>query len=165
MSTNFAVISNGAVRNTAAATLGGSGNANQIPALNGNGQFDATMLPTGVGPDVFTAPAFEALSVGNLVAIYSNAGVVNVRKADASAGYQAVGYVTSAVASAGIATVFKYGTISGLTGLTIGGAVYLSTTGALTQTAPSTVGYLCQQVGIASSATTVEFNPLQPLYL
>ncbi len=165
MSTYYAVNSAGATRNQAAATLGGAGNANAIPCLNASGQLDTTMLPTGVGADVCTGTAGSALSANQMVALINNSGVLSVVPADNTNSRPAWGYVVAAFASAATATVYKYGTVGGQSSLTVGGNVYLSTAGTITQTAPSTVGTFSQLVGVASSTTAFEFAPQQPLYL
>jgi len=73
----------------------------------------------------------------------------------------AQGFVLSAFASAANATVYFPGQIvTGLSGLTIGASVFLSTTaGVSTPTAPSASGNLIQQVGTALSTTSMVFNP------
>lgn len=138
-------------------TSTGATNANQIPALDSSGHLDVSLLPVGVGPDVAVIVASEALSAGNYVNIYSNAGVVNCRKADNSNDRPAMGYVIASVASAASATVYFEGGNSNLTGLTIGARYYLGTAGVPTATAPSTGGgaLISQFVGIAVSTTTI----------
>jgi hypothetical protein len=63
--------------------------------------------------------------------------------------------------------VYLDGTITGLTSLTPGAAYYLSgaTAGAIVSTAPSTSGYLSQEVGVALSATELNFEEQQPITL
>jgi hypothetical protein len=71
------------------------------------------------------------------------------------------------VTSPSNATVYLDGTITGLTSLTPGAAYYLSgaTAGAVTATAPTTSGYLSQEVGIALSTTELNFEEQQPITL
>lgn len=110
--------------------------------------------------------AGEALSAGNLINIYSDAGTFKVRKAEADvSGREAHGYVSSSASSGANATVYFAGTITGLTGLTPG-IVYLSATpGAVTNTAPSTSGHTVQKVGVAVSATSIAFFLGEPVLL
>lgn len=100
------------------------------------------------------------MTAGNVVDIYLDSGTAKVRKAMGSTtGKLADGYVLSAVASAGTATVYTRGTNNQMTGLTIGELVYLSTAtaGAVQQTVPSGAGCVQQCVGVATSATSFTF--------
>jgi hypothetical protein len=109
----------------------------------------------------------ENISAGDLVNIWNDSGTRKARKADASNGRRAHGFVLDAVTSPANATVYLSGDITGLTSLTPGTAYYLSgaTAGASTSTAPSTAGYLSQEIGIAVSATSIAFQPQQPITL
>ena len=141
----------------------GAGSAGAIPALNSAGQIDLTMMPTGIGPDTASILASEALAAAALVNVWSNGGTQNARNADGSAsGKLAVGFVLAAVASGAMALVYGAGIITGLSGLTPGAPCYLSDTtpGQITQTAPTTSGHVLQQVGVALSPTTMQFQPL-----
>lgn len=141
----------------------GAGDSGKLPQLDVTGRIDASVLPVGVGVESQQLVASEALAAGNFVNVWNNAGVANVRKADASAvGKEASGFVLAAVASAGTATVFSISnTNTQLTGLTPGAVHYLSgsTAGAATETAPTTASHFVQQLGRAGSATSLVFNP------
>lgn len=137
----------------------GAGDAGKIVGLDAAGKLDPTLLPDGVGADTFVGPTTENLTDGNFVDIYDNAGVVSVRKADATTGAKrAWGYVKANVTSPADATVYKLGTgtNSALSGMTKGARQYLSTTaGGRTETAPNADGNLVQFLGIAVSATEI----------
>lgn len=143
----------------------GAGDAGKAVELDGAGKLSLSFLPTGSLTPPRTILASEALAAGDLVNIWSNAGVENVRKADASAanaGRIAHGFVLSAVSAGANASVFPFGgTVSGLTGLTPGAIYFLSnsTPGGRTTTPPSTAGHSVQVVGIALSATDLIFDP------
>jgi hypothetical protein len=138
----------------------GVGSAGAIPALNSQGQIDITMLPTGVGPDTTSIVASEALSAGALVNVWANAGVVSVRNADNSAaGKPAHGFVLTAFSSAATALVYFYGNNNAVTGLTPGATQYLGTVGATVSVAPTAAGAVCQQVGEATAAGNLNFDP------
>lgn len=142
----------------------GAADAGKIPALDAAGKLDTTMMPTGVAADVAIVTASEALAAGDLVNIWDNAGAFSVRKADASTtGKEADGFVLAAVSSSGPATVYFAGTNSQVTGLTPG-VRYLSATtpGGTTATAPSAAGQIAQRVGIATSATSLNFEQQIP---
>lgn len=145
----------------------GAGSAGKIPALDSAGKLDNTMMPTGVGAETKSVVATEALGAGNLVNVYDDAGTEKVRKADASNGRRANGFVLAAFDSAATATVYCHGLITGLTSKTPGAPQYLSgsSPGAMTETAPTTAGYLCQEIGSAMSPTEVSFEPQQPVTL
>ena len=145
------------------ATTGGAPDADKIPALDASGKFPQAMMPTGLGPDTNVVTASEALAAGDVVNIWSG----GVRKADATvAGKRANGFVLAGVASAAAATVYAEGTLTGLSGLTLGGDVYLGTTpGTVTQTPPSTAGNVVQRLGVAVSTTAINFDAGPPITL
>jgi hypothetical protein len=148
-------------------TSSGAGSAGKIVALDSAGKLDNTMMPTGIGATTKLAATTESLSAGDLVNLFNDSGTIKARKADASNGRRAHGFVLSAVTSPNNATVYLDGTITGLTGLTPGAAYYLSgaTAGAATATAPTTSGYISQEIGIALSATEINFEEQQPITL
>jgi hypothetical protein len=161
MSNKFIGIS-GTVRAlyTAIVSSAGVGDANKIVQTDGSGKLDATLMPSGIGAPTESMVAFEALAAGDFVNIFLNAAVRNARKADASNGRQAHGYVTSSVASSGTATVILQGANTALTGLTIGSRYFLSPSaaGTVTLTAPSSAGHTIQVLGVAITATSINFE-------
>jgi hypothetical protein len=146
-------------------TSAGAGNAGDIVSLDDTGRIDTSMMPVGFGAETTTAVASEALAAGDYVNIYSNAGTLNVRKADASGGVakRAHGYVLAAVSNGGTATIY-YGNMNNQkSALTVGATYYLSgaTPGAVVTTPPSTTGYIVQELGAARSATEI-LTEIQP---
>lgn len=140
-------------------TSAGTADAGKLIALNPSGQLDNSMLPTGVGADVVSITASEALSAGAFVNIYSNAGTPNARNADNTAqGKEACGFVLAAVASAATASVYLQGQNNQLTSLTPGAMYYLGTAGAATSTPPTASGAVVQPLGIADTATVINFS-------
>lgn len=105
-----------------------------------------------------SAVATVALAAGSYVNLYNDSGALKCRLADCSLNRPADGYVLAAYDAAGTATVYLSGINAGLSGQTIGAALYLSTAGGVTATAPSTAGYIVQPVGQALSATSAMFN-------
>lgn len=148
-------------------TSAGAGDSGKVVALDSSGRIDPTMMPTGIGADTASILASEALSAGDQVNIYNNAGTANVRKADAStAGKDAMGFVLSAVSSGANATVYFEGTNTQLTGLTPGRQFLSATTPGKTQaTAPTGSGQVVQVVGFATSATAMNFQAELPITL
>ena len=149
----------------AAASSAGVGDAAKIVQLDGTGRIDSTMMPVGIGADTATITASENLAAGDFVNIHNSTGA-KVRKADATtAGKEAHGFVLGAVTSGNPATVYFEGTNTGITGATPG-VVYLHTTaGGFTATAPSGAGNAVQRVGVAVSATAINFEPHPPIIL
>ncbi len=146
------------VLSTAAASTG-AGDAGKLVTLDGSGRLDSTVLPVGIGADTAAIVASEALSAGDFVNIHNSTGA-RVRKADASGtGKEAMGFVLTAVASGATATVYFEGTNTAVTGQTPG-KVYLDpgNPGKATATVPTTAGHIVQEVGFATSATSVNFH-------
>jgi hypothetical protein len=151
----------------AIAASAGAGDGGKIPALDSAGRLDASMMPVGIVADTASIQASEALAAGDWVNVWSSAGAFRVRKADAStSGKEANGFVLAAVASGAQASVYFEGPNTQVTGQTPG-PVYLSaaTPGAGTATAPSASGQTVQRIGVAVSATVVNFEGHLPIVL
>ncbi len=137
----------------------GAGDAGKIVGLDSGGKIDPSMMPSGVTPEVITVVASEALTAGNLVNLYNNAGTLNVRKADATNARKAHGFVLANVSSSANATVYTEGVITGLSSLTPGATYWLHTTaGGTTTTIPTGSGQIAQEVGFAKSDTELVFS-------
>jgi len=104
--------------------------------------------------------AGENLSAGDIVDIYDDSGA-KVRKAGSDDPYPADGFVLASYSVTDTATVYLFGKLTGLSGMTPGAKQFLHTSGARSETAPSTSGYIIQEVGIALSATEMKFEPQQ----
>lgn len=143
----------------------GAGDAGAIVALDSAGKIASNMMPNGIGADSRVVATSENLAAGDLVNLWDDGGTLKARKADATAaGKEAHGFTEAAVTSPANATVIFDGTIAGLSGLTIGAKYFLATTGgAITTTAPSTVGNVIQPVGVAASATELVFERGEPV--
>jgi len=146
-------------------TSAGSGDDGKIPGLDATGRLDVSLMPVGIGPDTQVITSSEALAAGDWVNVH-NASGAKVRKADASVpGKEAQGFVLSAFASGVPVTVYFEGTNTQVTGQ-VPGVVYLSTTpGQGTSTAPTGAGQIAQRIGVATSATTVNFQQQPPITL
>lgn len=140
--------------------------ANKVLKTKADGTIDESVLPTGIGADVKNAVASESLAAGDLVNIWNDGGTEKVRKADATTeGKEAVGFVKASFASAATAAVYFEGRITGLSGLTPGARQYLSAAnaGQPTATAPNSAGNVVQFVGVAVSATEIDFEAGEPI--
>ena len=161
MPEKYLQLDNGQVKEKAASDASaGAGDAGKIPALGSAGRLSPTMMPAGIAADSASIQASEALSAGNVVNVFDDAGTTKVRKADAAAGHQADGYVLDAVAMGQSATVFFEGRISGLVGLSIGARYYLSaaTPGGVTAVPVAGATEVHQYIGKAFSATEIAFE-------
>lgn len=140
-------------------TSAGSADEGKLVALDSSGKLDSTLLPSTGGMTSLSLTASEAISAGALVNIDSTGKVRNANATDATK--PAVGIALAAIANAASGTVYFVGSANtGVTGLTAGAPVYLSTTaGASTSTAPSASGNLVQHVGWAISASEYVFTP------
>lgn len=147
-------------------TSAGAANAGDIVALDDTGRIDNSMMPVGIGADTAVIDASEGLAAGDWVNIWNDTGTAKVRKADATtAGKETNGFVLAAVTSGNPATVYFEGTNTQVTGQTPG-PVYLQTTaGAGGATIPSASGNVVQQIGVAVSATAVNFERNAPVVL
>lgn len=150
-------------------TSAGAGNAGDIPSLDDTGRFDNSMMPAGFGAETITLVASEALTAGDFVNIFDDAGTTKVRKADASGGIakKADGYVLANVLIAGNATVY-YGNVNNQkSGLTKATRQYLSgsTPGGTTETAPTTAAYIVQVLGKSTIATEMVVEIQDPIVL
>lgn len=137
----------------------GAADADKLIATGADGKLDSSFLPPGVGASTVTVPASEALSAGDFVDIYTDAGAAKVRKADAATLKAADGFVLAGVAGGANATVYPLGDLNTQhTGLAPGGDYYLSVTtpGGVQATAPSAAGQLYQRLGVAVSATELQ---------
>jgi hypothetical protein len=116
----------------------------------------------GSGADTITATASEDIAIGQFVAVFDSSGTPKCRVAKSSSGqgFQADGFCKAAFASGATATIYLPGSVNvaGGTGLTAGD-VWLGTGGYATNTAPTTAGYISQQIGVAEDATKVAFEP------
>lgn len=144
----------------------GAGDADKLIRLDASGKLDATFMPDGFGNETQAIVASENLAEGDFVNIFNDSGTLKVRKADNSNGRRADGVVLASVSSAATATVYRgEAKTAGYTSLTIGGRVWLGTSGRATQTAPSGSGVLSQQLGFAASATEIAQQIGEPVTL
>jgi hypothetical protein len=145
---------------TAIASSAGVADANKIIATDSTGKIDSTLMPAGIGAATESMVASEALTAGDFVNIWLDTGTRKARKADASNGRAANGFVTANVALNANATVILQGANTSLTGLTVGSRYFLSATtpGGSTLTAPTTSSHIIQELGIAVSATSINFE-------
>lgn len=147
-------------------TSAGAANAGDIVALDDTGRIDNTMMPVGIGADTAQLAASEALTGGNWINVWNDAGTAKMRKADATvAGKEVDGFVLAAVSSGATGTAYFEGTNTQVTGQTPG-SVFLQTTPGLCGAAvPSAAGNVVQRVGTAVSATAVNFERGTPVTL
>lgn len=144
----------------------GAADAGKLVSTGSDGKLDASLMPVGIGANTIIATASEAIGAGKFVNFHSNEGYLGVRLADNSNGRYADGYVKDAVVNAAPATVYPLDTTnSALTGLTPGARYWLGTAGgvipaALDSTDTANTGKVCQELGVAKSATELVTDDL-----
>ena len=147
-------------------TSAGAGDAGKIPAVDSTGRLDSTFMPVGIAPDTASIVSSENLAAGDFVNIHDVAGAFRVRKADATVtGKFAHGFVLAAVTSPAAAQVFFEGQNTQVSGATPGDRFLSTTAGGHTATAPSAAGQVVQRIGVAVSATVINFEPGVPVVL
>lgn len=145
------------------------GTTGQVLSTNGSGALSWATAASGGettgAQTIVQIIAGETLSTGNIVNIYDSGGNFRVRKASATNRYESHGFVVQGVSSGNTANVYLSGLNANVAGLSPG-AVYLSTTsGSITQTAPTGTNQLVQRIGTATSATSFIFDPQTPILL
>lgn len=127
-------------------TSSGAGDAAKIPQTDGSGRLDMSIMPLGLTAETKTITASENLDPGNFVNLHNSTGL-KIRKADASNGRRADGFVIAAVTSGQPATVYYGNLNTALSGLTAGTEYWLDAAGGVTATPPSTGGHISQYLG------------------
>ena len=160
----FLALVAGGLRQVVAAAVGGAGSAEMVVSTNTSGVIDPSFFGPGIGPNIITVPASEALSAGAAVNLWVNGGATNARNSDASqadGGKPCDGFVLAAVSSGSTASVYRNGLNTSKTGLSPGLDYYLdpATPGGVTSTPPTTAGQTLQKVGKAITATSLDFQP------
>ena len=144
----------------------GAADAGKVVQLDGSGRLDSSVMPVGIGADTKVMIASEALAAGDFVNVWSDGGAFKVRKADATTGgKRAHGFVLSVVSSGANATVYFEGENTAVTGMTPGDVFLGITAGRAQAAAPTGSGQTVQRIGVATSATSVNFEPSQPIVL
>lgn len=120
----------------------------------------------GAGADSASIVTSENLVGGDLVNLYDLTGVPTARKADASLGRPAHGFVLAATTSPAVAVVYFEGSNTQMSGL-VGGERFLSITepGKTQTNAPTASGHIIQIVGFSTSVTAMNFQSRDPIVL
>lgn len=145
----------GLIEETTVESSAGAGDDGKLVSLDATGRLNNNMMPTGIGQASFVLDASEALSAGDFVNIFWTGSVRQVRKADASNGFRADGFVTAAVVISTAATVFYGDQNDQLASLNQDDIYFLGDAGAVTNTAPSTSGDIVQYLGKPVSDTSL----------
>lgn len=140
-------------------TSSGASDGGKIVALGSDGKLDSTLFATGFGESTLSLTASEALSAGDFVNVFDDAGTPSMQKADATtAGKAADGFVLTSITSGNTGTFYALGEMNDqLSALTTGSIYYLSTTaGTATTTRPSASGNVIQRLGRAVNTSTID---------
>lgn len=146
----------------------GAADSGRIPMTGADGKLHESFLPAGMGDVNRIVPAYENLAAGDYVNLFSDAGAVKARKADASTtGKGANGYVTAAALAGNNCTVYGEGVNAQLVGLTPGITYFLSDTtpGGVVNAPPVGAGKVVQPLGVSLSVTELLFQPGQAIKL
>jgi hypothetical protein len=163
--TKYISQSNGNLTEVLAGTTGGATDANKIPALDSNGQFALTMMPTGIAPDTQSIATSESLSANDWVNIWNNGGTPSVRRAvNTGVATRAHGFVKASFTHPATAIVYFEGNNTA-TGLTSGDVYLGATAGQATNTPPTAAGSIVQGLGVATSATNINSEIDSPIIL
>lgn len=164
------LVSNRPTEVEALTTSAGVGDSGKLVALDAAGRLSTTMMPVGIGADTASIVASEALAAGDFVTVWNDTGTAKVRKANAStasAGGLVHGFVLDSSLLGANALVYFEGPNTQLTGLTIGATYALSHTVpggvVVLASATSTAGHILQIVGVAVSATALNFERSEPI--
>ena len=143
-------------------TSSGAADAGKIPALNGSGLIDPTMIGTS---ESLTMVASETLSAGDFVNFWNDSGTIKMRKAtNTGIATQADGYVKAGVTSGASGTVNRdNGLLTGLSSLVVGTRYFLGTAGAVTATIPTGSGSIVQFLGVAQTTTALLVDIEDPI--
>lgn len=140
----------------------GAPDSGKIPALDGSGKIDASMMPVGFTAIATAAIAGEDMSAGMFVNLYNVAGVLKCRKASNLDNTKpADGFVTAGLTAGDTATVYLPGNVNSmLSGLTPAAFYILGTNGGLVLASaePVATGNIIQAVGKALSASALYFT-------
>lgn len=122
-------------------------------------KIQTLLLTVGNTAPGATILASEALTAGDFVNVFNNFGAFNVRRATAGVSTkQATGYVLANVAVNGAAIVYFQGVNNMVTGQ-VSGDVYLQAAlGQAGVTPPSASGNIVQNIGVATSSTSIIFQ-------
>lgn len=139
-------------------------NSGQIQQLQSGDTLDATVSETE--GQVYTNDDSGNHVLGDIVYIDAADGVKKA-KADAAGTAKAIAIATATITNGATGTYQTGGTLAGLAGLTAGATYYLSaaTAGAMTATAPSTLGQYVVKLGIATSTTEFLIDIEPPILL
>lgn len=136
----------------------GPADGGKIPKTDpSTGKLDPSVIPNFA---LASIEASEALSAGDFVNCWDDAGTIKIRLADAANAIEAHGFVLDNIAAAASGILYPLGQInSALSGLTLGARYYLSlTTPGGVQVAPINPpsADIYQYLGVAKSATSMQ---------
>lgn len=136
----------------------------QVQQLQSGDTLDAVVSETE--GQVYTNGDAGNHVIGEAVYL-SAADTVRKAQANAAGTARAVAIATATIVNATTGTYQTSGSLGGLTGLTAGAVYYLSaaTPGAITVTAPSTLGQYVVEIGVATSTTELLIDIKPPILL
>jgi len=150
------------------AAVGGASSANKVPALDGDGKLELTMMPSGIGADTDEIVTSEIIAAGDFVNIWNDGGTAKVRRASADViGKRAHGFVLSGFASGATALVYYEGPNNQVSGLTPGATYFLDHANPgkviVAASLSFTSGHIVQEVGVVVNATKINVEISKPI--
>jgi hypothetical protein len=138
-------------------TLHDVGTDKLVGPLDGQQIANNTISPDKMGARTVRASA--NLAAGDLVNIWNNSGVFEARKASASSGYQAHGFVMDSCLAGLSVRVYHMGYNTFVSGLSPGNQFLSSVAGKSSGLPASGVGSMVQKVGFAPAPDVLNFQP------
>jgi len=141
------------------ATGAANSNITSLSGITGNINLNAAPTTGNTSGIIISLTAGENLSFGDVCYIKAADGKAYKADATDSTKFPCRYFAAAAISSGNAGNFLRTGiaTLSSWT-WTVGGQLFLSTSGAMTQTAPSGSGNCIQVLGIALSATKIDFN-------
>lgn len=133
------------------------------------GQLDGSIItPGSLTTDkvkTTTVTASEAMTAGDIVNVWNDNGLFKARKASASLKYVAHGFLLASVTSGAQAMVYHVGVNNLQVGLAPGTQWLSTIAGKVTGRPPSSVGSVVQRIGFAPNNSTLNFEPMTPIWI
>lgn len=114
--------------------------------------------PASISTIKVNATAGENLVAGNLCYLKSDGKYWKASVSSTSTGTAKLLMANATINADAVGQFVAYGTFT-TSGLNAGSVYYLSLTGGISATPPSTQDYVIRPIGTASSTTTLEFDP------
>lgn len=110
---------------------------------------------------VFTLTASQSIAAGTFINIFDDSGVSRIRRADATLGYRAHGFVKTAYSVGQVASIYQSGLLTIPSTINIGSEYFLSASGLVTS-APNIGWEFAQRLGVGVGSTSLYVEIEEP---